>query len=77
VAGDWTKSKLNDIEKAHSGPSNKNCVEVNNKSVEEVNMPHSPVICCFEQQEKNRLFCVTFLSPRVLHVNHYKFYGFV
>jgi hypothetical protein len=35
VAGDWTKSKLKDIKKARSGPSDKNCVEVNNKSVEE------------------------------------------
>jgi len=41
VAGDWTKSKLKDIKKARSGPSDKNCVEVNNKSVEEVNVPHS------------------------------------
>ena len=42
MAGDWTKSKLKDIKKARSGPSDKNCVEVNNKSVEEVNVPHSP-----------------------------------
>jgi hypothetical protein len=41
VAGDWTKSKLKDIKKARSGPSDKNCVEVNNKSVEEVNLQHS------------------------------------
>lgn len=42
MAGDWTKSKLKDIKKARIGPSDKNCVEVNNKSVEEVNVPHSP-----------------------------------
>lgn len=42
MAGDWTKTKLKDIKKARSGPSDKNCVEVNNKSVEEVNVPHSP-----------------------------------
>jgi hypothetical protein len=41
VAGDWTKSKLKEIKKARSGPSDKNCAEVNNKSVEEVSVPHS------------------------------------
>jgi hypothetical protein len=42
VAGDWTKSILKNVKTARSGPSDKNCDEVNNKSVEEVNIPHCP-----------------------------------
>jgi hypothetical protein len=42
VSGDWTKSKLKEIKKARSDPSDKKCDEVNKKSVEEVNIPHCP-----------------------------------
>jgi hypothetical protein len=47
VAGARTKSKLKEIRKARGGPSDKNSDEVNNKSVEEVNMAHSPVHMLF------------------------------
>lgn len=47
MGGARTKSKLKEIKKARGGPSDKNSDEVNSKSVEEVNMAHSPVRMLF------------------------------